>query len=1011
MKRRLIHLSVVVILGTFALPRCASCWDDPDDPKLWLKRIDEAKTRNDRGTALFNLYRIYELDKAMMERDPKYKKKIIAFRKQVGPVLVKVFKKKIKDRYLIPAQLVEKLVMFEIDIEAAADLFIEIIDKYTNVDAEEFGDEDRQETLAGKAVDGLAKMASRGTMPAKALDSIIKMIDVICKKRGTGKSVEGLDPRSFVRNAVVKSVPLFMKSKGSRTKLAAILSKVVRFGQTRKSGQDPMVTIFGIRLMGDVGDISDTTVESLVRSLLGKGRGRRFYSFAATSVAKLPVDGSGQHPAVEPLTYMLAGDPWMKRIRGIKSKMLAMTKKTGYEKRQAYKDLKAELEPIEKQYKAKKVMLKCPFPAKYSYVCDLFWQANVEEWAKTEPGVIPMNAVMVLREIGNPSDKVIATMLENYGIDVVQKRWLEQANNVPGMDEKKAKSLPGVQMQKMMIESYGRDMNLRSVMLRTLGRMGALGKPGVQKELLRSLTWAGDPSMMVKAGEGAYLARFNKTVLERLIELSTKAASVMMVNFKKRQVKMFFWGKVVKGTCPAGQDYEQKFKKCLANTPEKDKDGNKIKDANWYCFDKYKQLWLPEFYYAIGYHKPGDTKKHVQEFCKKTDAWWNNSRTSLLEKAKKGGAEAKRAKLALYACSENPDPIALKKRETVKCGQWNVCDGRNNMLCLDGHWQLRLHFHKHAALLTTAEYVETLIKHTAEDLMGPHGIREKSLPKKEGKEASPFFDSDDKHYLNKVPWPADLEKLRVKKARAMLEEELCHHRQYLWVVKECGTDINKYINVIKGVKLIPTEDCSKLKAPYPKKIDNRATPSKRAAPGWRAKLKAVRMIAILSGQKGKNSSEVRHAVRALIDFYVAAGGLAKNEMRETREMVLLALDRVADYSAHKSEMCDYPYALRRKNQLRDKYGIPRYEEKLERAKKDKKEDDIAKWKSRIKKYNAKVKKELEVLSKKQPCFKIFKLVIEDETARRVKGVWQINRDARNCVGRLARRAKMRYDQI
>jgi hypothetical protein len=30
-------------------------------------------------------------------------------------------------------------------------------------------------------------------------------------------------------------------------------------------------------------------------------------------------------------------------------------------------------------------------------------------------------------------------------------------------------------------------------------------------------------------------------------------------------------------------------------------------------------------------------------------------------------------------------------------------------------------------------------------------------------------------------------------------------------------------------------------------------------------------------------------------------------------------------------------------------------------------------------------------------------VVDDETSRRVKGVWQINRDARSCVGRMRRR--------
>ena len=171
------------------------------------------------------------------------------------------------------------------------------------------------------------------------------------------------------------------------------------------------------------------------------------------------------------------------------------------------------------------------------------------------------------------------------------------------------------------------------------------------------------------------------------------------------------------------------------------------------------------------------------------------------------------------------------------------------------------------------------------------------------------------------------------------------------------------------------------------------------------------MIAIYGRKAGLSSRAVKNAIQALVTYYVEAGQLSKNAMRETRDMILLALDRIGDYQKQKDVMCPYPYVMRQRNILREKYNIPHYEEKLARAKKDKKDKDIAKWKSRIKKYNDKVKKELVKLTVEQPCFKLMRMVIEDETSRRVKGVWQINRDARNCLGRLARRSKMRYDQI
>lgn len=1002
MKRRLILTAFVAVATLVALPRCSSCWDDPDDPNIWVKKLKGAETKEQRETALFNLYRIYEIRKALVEKDPKHKKDLLAFRKLVNPVLVQVFDQKLGDKYVLAAKILERLIMFQADSDAAANLMVRIIKDYTDGSADKYSDqEDDQETLVAKAVDGLSSMAERGKVRPDGLRAIKAMIDKICVKRGSGKGVVGLDPRSFVRNAVVKSMPDFIKGKADKGLLARILAKVVHFGQNEKAGQDPMVTIFAIRLMGDVGDTSDESVEALVLSLLGKGRGRRFFSFAATAVAKLPLGANGKHPVVEPLILMLKGDPWMARIIEMKAKLADLRKKT-IPPRRRIKDLEAQLEQLERPYKVKKVMPKCPYPAKYHYICrKLFWRANVEDWAKTEPGVIPMNALMVLREIGDLS--AVDVMLDRYGIDVVRKRWLKQALSRQGYEDKKDKDLPGVQMQKMLIESYGGDMNIRSVMLRSLGRMNAAKvNKRAREELKRSLTWSGDPTMLVKAGEGIYLAEYDDGLMRALMNQITRAASVMMVNFKKRQVKMFFWGKVVRGTCAAGADMDKKFKDCISDPPKLP--GQKeVKDANWNCFWKLRKYWLAEFYYAIKYFKPTDYKKLVQPFCQKDDRWWTKRMPALRSKA---GSGDKQAKLDLYACQENPSPKDLKKGKTVKCGQWNVCGPENNFLCLDGQWQLRMHFYRHAALLTTEQYADQLAAMSSKEIMTPVRIRKKDLPQKEGKHASAFFDSDDAMYLKTYPWPKEVEALRRQKAKTILEQQMCYYRDFLYTVKRCGSDVNCYAAVVKGVESmkLQTEACKELKAPY-------ARSPKKATPNWRHRLKALRMLAYLGAKAGPGSAVARKAIQAAISYYESAGRLRKREMRETREMILLVLDRVGDYGKQKDVMCPYPYKGRERDILADRYGIPRYEQLLARAKKYKRAKEIKKYSKLIKDYSKKVDVELEKVTKDRPCFSVLKLVIDDETDRRVKGVWQINRDARNAIGRLARRAKRRYDEI
>lgn len=1011
MNRRLILTSLVALFAVAALSRCTSCWEDQDDPKIWVKKLKEAKSPAGRETALFNLYRIYEVKKALMEKDPKKKAELESFRKLVNPALVTVFGDKVNNAFVIPDQIIEKLVIFEADNDSAANLFVDIIKKYTAGDLDDITkDEDRQENLAAKAVDGLAKMALRKKLNPDALPALIALIEKVCVLRGGGDgktAVEGLDPRSFVRNAVVKSMPSFLKGGTDRGQVAKILSKVVEFGQLEKSGQDPMVTIFAIIELGEVGDTSEDTVKALVLALLGKGRGRRFYSFAATSVAQLPLRGE-QHPAVPPLLLMLKGDPWMKVITAKKAEIAELERKTPKPEARI-KELQAELEPLDKKYKEKMSMPDCPFDKKYDYVCkELFWKANVEDWEKSEPGVIPMNALLVLREIG--AQEAVKVMLEEYGIDVVQKRWLREALSTPMGEEKKDTSLPGVQMQKMVIEHYGSDMNIRSVLLRSLGRMNAAAdNQEARDELKRSLTWSGDPTMLVKAGEGIYLNDFNEDLLNALIDQITKSASYMMVNFKKRQVKTFFWGKVVKGTCPEGEEFEEKFKECL-NDPPKLPGEKEVKDSNWNCFEKFKEYWLPEFYYSIRYHKKGDYKRLVQPFCQKDDSWFTKTRVQHEEEFKKASS-ADREKLAakLYACSDTPDPDLVKKGEIVKCGEWSECNAGNNFLCLDGHWQLRMQYYKHAVLLAPYKYVDVLMKITSDDIMKPHGLKEKDLPKKEGKEASVFYDADDERFLNSVPWPDEVEKLRLEKAKSILEEQLCQNREYLRVVKRCNQDVDCYVSVLRGAASIKleAEDCENLKPPYTQNA------SKSEAPNWRHKLKALRMLAYLvqTADGGRRKDIAEKAVAAAIDYYEKAGRLQGDALEETREMVLLVIDRAGDYQAQKNTMCAYPYVERMRDQLAEKYSLNRYREELARAEKYKREEQITKYKKLIKQYEDKVEKELEESKKPQPCYKIFKLVLNDETQRSMKGVWQVNREARNTIGRLARRAKLRYDEI
>ncbi|MFH2008064.1 MAG: hypothetical protein ABI333_15890, partial [bacterium] len=491
-----------------------------------------------------------------------------------------------------------------------------------------------------------------------------------------------------------------------------------------------------------------------------------------------------------------------------------------------------------------------------------------------------------------------------------------------------------------------------------------------------------------------------------LAEQITRHASFMSVNFKKRQVKMFFWGKTVKGTCPAGQGLEEKFKSCL-NDPPKLPGQKEVEDANWNCFWWGRKYWLPEFYYAIGYHREGDYKRLVQPFCQKTDLWWNRTRPRLEKQAKAGGPKAP-ATLKLYACSAAATAAQLAKGETLRCGVWSHCNAQNNFLCLSPYWEVRLRFYRHAALLAPALYLDGLLRISSQDLMAPHGLKAKWLPKKD---KSAFYDSDDKLYVSSLPWPAEVEQQRLKKAREVLEQELCEARKGLWVVKECGSELECYLTVLKGVRKVPTESCDKLGAPPTQKLESRPTPSKRAVADWRAKRKALRMIAMLGADREPFAPQRKKVIKTAVEIYAGSGALPAEPMRELRKMALLVIDRLGDYAKQKDVTCTARLLGQAPQGQQPAPDLALYRHKLRIARAHGDKLSIARYERLLGPAAQQAAKAATPQAVTRSCFSLLRDVVREETQRRLQGAWQINREARSALGRLARRAGARYGDL
>jgi len=847
------------------------CWKDPDMPGTWLSQINDSPFK--RKEALVNLYRIHEMSKELSQDTGKtgrrYKKFLAKFRKQVNPALVKAFDKKIHKRYQAPQAILEHLIMFQAD--NAAPLFIRIIGEYVNGDVEKYGEEDTQEGLVGKAVQGLAAMAERRKCPEEALNAIDALISKICVKHAAGKALaESLDPHSFIRNAVVKAMPKFIKAfPNKRHLMGKTLATVLDYGFEKGEVQDPMVNIYAGRSLGDVGDISPRSVKALVTCLFRKGRGRAFHPYCTVALAKLPDGPDGEHPAVEPLRLLFKGDPWTHVMAD-----LTKHKKT------------AELQTLKKQLNAGTAMPQCPdsIPAKYRYVCDIFWMSRIHKWEEKEPGVVELNSIITLREIGEfgPKGGVYKDLLNLYGSRALEKKWFTAL-------DKKDRWLPGVQMQRMIIKGYGKDMNIRMEFLFAAGRSGAVKVvPDLKQEFIRSLDWSEDPGSMVKAAEAIARSPYDETMVTSLIKKIKTAQTWIGHAFKYRMFKHAGWGKAKQQCVEADAELNKLWTECMngGNTDEK-------------CFLKFREkYWLPEIKKLVGYFKPNDVKDYLNPICAKNMP------------ARK-----------VPACKQTL--TAEDKRHGVpQCNEWGPCTAENFYTCLDGDQELRIQYAEEATLAATPKEAQLLTNLSPEDLLHPSTKKLKDLPTKvEGNEikTSSYYDPSDGDLI-KHPFsilPKDMTAARHRRAVKTVATRLCEIRRRIQVVNDCKYDIGCYISVVTGKKKYQLRDCTKDNHPV--------LPTKKT--DWRQKEKAALMLANLAT---KNQREA--AVRALCSAYA-------DSTISVRKAILLALDRISD-------------------------------------KRDADRPDMG-------------KKLLHV--------------IESETARRVKGVWQINRDARSCLGRMKRR--------
>ncbi len=859
--------SIATILSTML----GGCWTDPDSPDTWLAQINSSSFK--RRESLVNLYRIHETTKALAERPgaagEESAKSLEAFRKKVNPVLVKAFDVKINDRYEATQEILEHLMMFE--AEEAVPLYIRIIQEYVDDTMDKYGDVDLQEGLVAKALGGLGALAEDKKVPGEAMNVIGALIDRICRT-GKGSGVlEALDQRSFIRNAVVNAMPPLIEALPEKKTVAGrLLATILDFGFQQGQIQDPMVNIFAARSLGNVGDNSPRTVQALIASLFRKGRGRAFHPYSVVALAQLPAAADGSHPAVKPLVWLVKGDPWTRVLAKLE------------EDDKAKEANQSTIDALNERLSALKEMPPCPddVPSDVSFICDIFWESRVERWEEQEPGVVELNSIIALREIGDPGkdNMVLTEMLAHYGSRALERKWFRKM-------DREDRWLPRVQNQRMQIEGYGRDMNIRMEFLFAVGHLGHIDEvEGLKAELIRSLNWSGDPGSMMKAAEAIGRAPHDEELLRTLIDRIGTVQSWIGHSFKYRMFQHAGWAAAQK-QCPAAKpELDQRWQECQA-------EGNSAEE----CFKRFREnFWLPEVKKLVGYFEPNDVKDYQHEYCADPET-----------KSKEP------------ACKESPTEEE-RRLGVPKCYEWGVCNAETFYTCLDGDQEMRLNFASEAMRAATMKELPLLQNLKPEIFLTPPNRTEESMPK----EGTTYYDPMDLEILKNphLIMTENMVKARRKKAIETIERRLCQMTKRLTVLETCKHDINCYIATLKGDNLssFTDQDCAQEGFPTVelKEMD------------WRRQEKAAHMLGIL----GRESANRDMAIRTLSGAYEGAPV-------SVRQAILRSLDRIAD-SRHIDN------------------------EEMGQA---------------------------------------IQKVIDDETSRRVRGVWQINRDAQACLGRMSRR--------
>jgi hypothetical protein len=778
-------------------------------------------------------------------------------------------------------------------------LLVELLDRYARNDLGAFGEDDQQIPVVRLAIDVLAQQARTGRVVSGSLESLSALLGALgAEEQDRPNPARRRDDFDTLREAAVQATRWYPDTAGHRRILVPMLLQVVRAGLARRSGQGPFVTAMAIERLGRIAAPTPEVIRSLVLALFGQVRGQSLYWPALVALARLPGEPGGAHPALAPLLLLVQGDPWQDRLDEL-ARLIDAAGAAPSPGRPATRALEQEREKLIQALRAAPdaaaAAPTCPHASGLTYVCDLFWRIRQDEREPDEQDTIELRALRALEAFGD--DAWVEPLVTRFGVAATRERWLRAARLAAPADAPRSRGsdveVPGVPIQRERIPGYDRDVRMRVELLRALGRTNAAARlPQARSELLASLTWSGDLQAITTAASAAMLGTPDRATLDRLVALSRTAASYDAVILRNRFPRLFFWQKVVNGSCPEASTLASRLSECVRRFRPRPGDPT---DASWHCLERFKPYWFAELRYAVRYHLPGDYRNLVHDVCRPSSAWWNTVRPELDRRTRQGGAPGAEARAELRACATGPAPP--KGRDSLpRCGEWTRCDRASGYLCLDGHLLLRLAHHQAASWLAGPAHVATLLGHRATDLLSPHGLKKRDLP---AAGRSLFHDPGAAAALRYQAWDAAAERARRTRAIAVIDQRLCQDREYLHVVRRCGDDARCYLAVVEGAPgvTIDTEDCERAasRGPRPSTVPGR--------PGWRARKKAIRRLADLAARPDAGVPLAPSALRAAVMSLVAPAPRDDPPSESLREELVLLLDRLGDLQKLRAVAC------------------------------------------------------------------------------------------------------------